>query len=155
MTHMTYNEYDTMLENFSKVSLEPFYPSPDEISEMEKDPPKWIQFACYLYEKGKKPTTAKERYGRANLKAFIEQNLELEDSQQVHLEIRITGKGTARIQGKDAFVPGESRVLEVGEGYKDAYLLDGLFEKKILSYVGDDFTFTVPDMDAIVVVNFF
>lgn len=155
VTCMTYDEYDSMLDRFSSVSVEPFYPDPHEISEMEKDPPKWIPFACYLYEKGSKPTTAMERYGRENLKSFINRYLVLEDSQEIHLEVRIIGEGEAQVQGKT--VSGQTCLLEVhpADRYKRAYLLDGLFEKKILSEVKEDFTFPVPDMDAIVMVEFF
>ncbi|MCC2254557.1 hypothetical protein LKD70_09030 [Ruminococcus sp. CLA-AA-H200] len=83
MKTMTFDEYDRLLEAFDRIDpakAKPFYPSPTEFEEMENDPEKWVDFACYLYEKGAEPKNNTEKYSRANLRDFIHEYLQLVDN---------------------------------------------------------------------------
>ncbi len=157
---ITYYEYEKLQEKFQTIKVAPFYPNPVEIEEMEKNPEKWILFACYLYEKCNKPVNAAEKYSRINLKEFIYRHLEFEETNLVNIELRSYEHGSVQ------FAENSSSNMEAGtickleispnSGYhvKNAYILDGLFENKILCNIQESGEFVVPDMDSIVVVIF-
>ena len=75
---MTYNEYDKMIEQFDKLDTDVFFPSEDDIAIMEKDPERYIKFACYLHEKLVSENTS-QKYSKKALMQFINKHLELVD----------------------------------------------------------------------------
>lgn len=157
---MTYDKYDTMLEVFEKLTAKTYYPDPLEIDQMGKNPDKWIKFACYLYEKGEKPKNQKERYSRENLKTFIQEYLELVDSECVTVELSKPEHGVVSFaeHDSDKFAIGDMCTLNIqpDAGYclDKIVVLDGLFQKKHLFDVSGELSFQVPDMDTFVCVTF-
>ena len=157
---MTYDRYDTMLEVFEKLTAKTYYPEPLEIDQMEKKPDKWVKFACYLYEKGEKPKNQKEWYSRENLKTFIQEHLELVDSECVTVELSTPEHGAVSFAEHDfdKFAIGDMCTLNIqpDAGYclDKISILDGLFQKKQICEVDKDPSFQVPDMDTFVCVTF-
>lgn len=154
---MTFHAYDQMLERFGKMDVKPYYPDPAEMDEMEKDPDKFICFACYLYEKGETPVSKSEEYSRRNLKDFISKHLELTDDGSVIIEARSEGNGAVSID-KTEYQPGEqitvTAVPDPGYRVSGAKLLDGMFGRKILGTYGPELSIQAPDMDAVIIVSF-
>ena len=74
---MSFEQYDALLERFQKIKVRTFWPSQEQLEEMEKDPDRFLIFCCYLYETGKKPVSEAERENRKRLYRFINRNLEL------------------------------------------------------------------------------
>lgn len=157
---MKYDEYDVMLEIFKKLTAKTYYPDPLEIEKMSEEPDKWIKFACYLYEKGEKPKNQMERYSRENLKTFIQEHLELVDSECVTVELSTPEHGTVSFVEHDSnkFSIGDMCILNIqpDAGYclDKIVVLDGLFQKKHLFDVDGELSFQVPDMDVFVRVMF-
>ena len=157
---MTYDEYDAMLETFENLSTKTYYPDPLEIDQMGKNPDKWIKFACYLCEKGEKPKNQKERYSRENLKAFIQEHLELIDSECVTVELSTPEHGTVSFveRTSNKFSIGDMCILEIQPDadycLDKISVLDGLFHKKQICKINKDLSFQVPDMDTFVCVTF-
>ena len=58
---MSFEQYDALLERFQKIKVRTFWPSQEQLEEMEKDPDRFLIFCCYLYETGKKPVSESER----------------------------------------------------------------------------------------------
>lgn len=83
MITMTYDQYDELLELFDKIKKDekvlPVWPTVKQIDMFEKEPKKWIEFCCYLYENNPAPRTQEEKYSKRNLSAFINRNLELKE----------------------------------------------------------------------------
>lgn len=77
---VTFDEYDEILSRFEHMQSETFWPSKEQIDMFEKNPKKWLLFACYLYEKGKEPNDNFERYSKRNLKNFINKHLKIVDN---------------------------------------------------------------------------
>lgn len=157
---MTYDEYDAMLEAFEKLSTKTYYPDPLEIDKMGEEPDRWVKFACYLYEKGEKPKNQKERYSRENLKTFIQEHLELIDSECVTVELCTPEHGAVSFveHDSDKFAIGDMCTLkiqpDVGYCLDKIFVLDGLFQKKQICEVDKNLSFQVPDMDVFVHVIF-
>lgn len=78
---MTYDDYDSYLEKFETMKSPTYYPGVEQIDYMQKDPGKWLLFACYLYERGHKPKNKEEEYNKKTLLMFINEHLELVDEQ--------------------------------------------------------------------------
>ena len=47
---MSFEQYDALLERFQKIKVRTFWPSQEQLEEMEKDPDRFLIFCCYLYE---------------------------------------------------------------------------------------------------------
>lgn len=81
MLEITYDYYERMLEAFERIKdrekVPVFWPTVIQFDQFEKDPEKWINFCCYLYECNPAPKTAEEKYSKKNLQAFINRHLEL------------------------------------------------------------------------------
>lgn len=75
MIEMTDSEYERITERFAHVVSRTFYPSPTQIEIMEQNPDKWIIYAIYLCDCGKKPETKADKYGRKLLQDFIYNHL--------------------------------------------------------------------------------
>lgn len=79
---LTFDQYDDILAQFDKISLVNVYPTLRQIELFEKEPSKWIIPCCYMYEKGKTPTTKEEEYRRKTLRQFIDTHLELYETEE-------------------------------------------------------------------------
>lgn len=77
MEKVTYDEYDKKLKKMRKMTLEPYYPTLEEIDIFYRDPKRFLWFAVFLYENNPKPRTNLEHYSKKNLGFFINDNLEL------------------------------------------------------------------------------
>lgn len=82
---MTYNAYDEMLDKFEGIQSDiTLWPSREQIEGiMEAEPEKYIEFAVFLYEKGKRPVNDEERESKKQLFDFINRHLELVDEADV------------------------------------------------------------------------
>lgn len=78
---ITESGYELEMKVQDQIEVETFYPSLEEIDEMEKDPDRWIFLAIYLYEHGEKPETKDEEYRRKTLLHFINEHLEIVDDE--------------------------------------------------------------------------
>ena len=76
---MSIQEYVKIQKKFNKINTYRFWPNPNQIEIFEKNPEKWILFACYLYDCGEKPTTQAEHYSKKLLHEFIKENLIIYD----------------------------------------------------------------------------
>lgn len=76
---ISYDTYDAFLEVCDQIDGPTYWPDLDDIEIMRENPDKWISFACYLWEKGKKPQSKEEQYRKKNLFLFIQDTLELCD----------------------------------------------------------------------------
>lgn len=79
---MTFQDYDRFLEGTEHLGTPTFWPSIEDVDLMEKDPGKWILFACHLEEHGVPPKTKEEEYRRKTLRGFINRHLELCDDEE-------------------------------------------------------------------------
>ena len=77
---LTFDEYDQIIEKFEEMSAPTYWPTVKHIDLMEKNPNKWILFACYLTVKGTEPRNNEERYSKKNLLNFIQRHLDLVDA---------------------------------------------------------------------------
>lgn len=77
---MTFEDYDKLLERFAKIKTKTFWPTLDQIDMFDREPEKYIIFACCLYQMGTPPKTNAEKYGKKNLYNFIIEHLVLVDS---------------------------------------------------------------------------
>ena len=48
---------------------------------IKKDPEKWLLYCCFVLEKAEKPVTNEEKYSKRNLSDFVNNNLELVESE--------------------------------------------------------------------------
>ena len=76
---MSIQEYVKIQKKFKKIKTKRFWPTPKQIEIFEKDPDKWILYACYLYDCGDKPITTADHYSKKLLHEFIKENLLLTD----------------------------------------------------------------------------
>lgn len=79
---MTFQDYDRFLEQTEHLGTPTFWPSIEDVDLMEKNPEKWILFACHLEEHGTPPKTKEETYRRKTLREFINRHLELCDGEE-------------------------------------------------------------------------
>ena len=96
ITKMTFSEYDELTEMFDQIDgvekegkietnkrmaimpVKKLWPTLEQIDLFEKDPPKWIFFACFLYERTPSPKNKNEEYRKKTLADFIWKYLYLE-----------------------------------------------------------------------------
>ncbi len=78
---LTFDQYDSLVEKFEKLEVPTYYPTQEQIELMEKDPEKWMLYACFLSECGRKPKSKEEEYRRKGLLLFINTYLELVENE--------------------------------------------------------------------------
>lgn len=78
---MTFEQYDALVEIFKEMTAPTYYPNVRQIDKMAENPTKWILYACYLLEHGKKTRNKEEEYGKKNLRTFVNTYLELVESE--------------------------------------------------------------------------
>lgn len=74
---LTFDEYDSLMDKFSKINTETYWPTREQINMFEIEPDKWLLYCIYIYEKGKPPVNITERYSKKNLSEFINKHLEI------------------------------------------------------------------------------
>lgn len=79
---MTFDDYDSMVDDFQHIRVKTHWPDMDAIDILRSDPKKYLAYACYLDEMGKKPTTKDEDYRKKTLRMFIMEHLELVESEE-------------------------------------------------------------------------
>ena len=90
MIKMTFDDYDGLLERFESLHTPTYYPSPSVMELFESNSERWLVFACYLYEFGKKPQNKTEEYSRKTLREFIDNNLELCEEECMNEKFDVT-----------------------------------------------------------------
>ena len=74
---ITFEEYENLLDKFDKINIPEYWPLPNDIEVMEKNPDKYIIFAIYLDSRCQSPHNMEQRYSKTNLCNFLIDNLEI------------------------------------------------------------------------------
>lgn len=74
---MTFNEYDKMIDKFGQMETPVYVPTYEQVEEFEKNPDKWIKYACYILEKFPTRKNSSDKYIKSNLQKFVNEHLEL------------------------------------------------------------------------------
>lgn len=74
---LTFEQYDRELEIFEKMKTKTLWPSDDDLALFERNPEKYILFACYLLEKGNTPSDSYEKKQKKKLNDFVNKHLSL------------------------------------------------------------------------------
>lgn len=78
---MTFTQYDEFVNQIQLLKHVTYWPSIADLDYMQKDPERWILFACYLQERNETPHTNEDKYAKKNLLAFINSHLDLVDEE--------------------------------------------------------------------------
>lgn len=84
---MSYTEYDKMVERFERLKTEKFYPSAEEMKQIEKiylqssvkEKRMMLRYLCYLEDNTTPPETDEEKEGKRALSKFLIRNLALKE----------------------------------------------------------------------------
>lgn len=79
---MTFEEYDKVMDRFDRMTAPSYLPTLDEINSFEKDPDKWLMFACYCHDRIGKQTDPDGKARKKALMSFINRHLELTDDDE-------------------------------------------------------------------------
>lgn len=79
--NMTYEEWDTTTELFSKIQQDTYWPTSIELEMMEKNPDKYLLYIAYKLETNSEPETKEEEYSKKTMLQILYDNLELEDEE--------------------------------------------------------------------------